>query len=156
MVLETSKSEVFDQSLRVRMCGTKWRMIIIFCSRNSLDIIVQFSEKFGPAEYSTPLLRGFTSDHEFGAFLPPKKAIFGLSLVYMGLSGAIEISTWPQKFFSDHKIDKVYEKLWIMSIRHLVQKIFSKRSTPPKIGDFRGGWRLQKHFTATCRSMNIP
>ena len=70
MVLERSKSGDFDQSLRVRMCRTKCRMIIIFCSRNSLDIIVQFSGKFGTAEYSTPLLRGVTSDHEFEAFLP--------------------------------------------------------------------------------------
>ena len=60
MMLERSKGEVFDQSLHVRMCRTKRRMIIIFCSKSNLDIIVQFFGKFVPAEYSTPMLRGFT------------------------------------------------------------------------------------------------
>ena len=49
-----------------------------------------------------------------------------------GRRGAIEISTWPKKIFADHMIDKVYVKLWIMSIR---SGEFTRKT--PLVGDFR-------------------
>ena len=45
----------------------------------------------------------------------------------------------PKKIFLTQNLHKVSLKLCSVSIRHLVQKIFAKKSTPPKKTRFLGG-----------------
>ena len=77
----------------------------------------------------------FAKNHEKCHF----SAIFGkFSCLYEALGGGRNFYM-TRKNFSDHIIDKVHVKLWIMSIRHVVQKVFAYTLTPLKSPILGGG-----------------